>query len=225
MGRLSDNVPAILELFQQLPLGVERVHQLLDFWEVFLQDQGGAASKIVLNDAASAFCQHLGCNNGKEIAQTNHPLQPHLTVNKELFADAGNICADARVLQSPEAASRCLRLPTSEICSSGASPSLSATRPRKRGLIVLAANSAEVEAAAAMTGVPPIDRLLLCWTRTSTGALGNSLSLTRCWGFRQQRVLASHDVVSLRAAVKKVCTFGDPPDKFLLGVRLGGGGG
>jgi len=160
MGRLSDNVPAILELFQPLPLGVERVHQLLDFWEVFLQDQGGVACMIVLDDAASAFCQHLGYNNGKEIAQTNHPLQPRLTVNKELLRlRATFVLADGRVLLSSEAASRCLRLPTSDICCSGASPSLSATRPRKRGLIVLAANSGEVEAAAAMTGVPPIDVL------------------------------------------------------------------
>ena len=59
MGRLSDNVPGILELFQPLPLGVERVHECLDFLGVFLQDQGGAASMIVLNDSASAFCQHL----------------------------------------------------------------------------------------------------------------------------------------------------------------------
>ena len=32
---------AILELFQPLPLGVERVHEWLDFLGVFLQDQGG----------------------------------------------------------------------------------------------------------------------------------------------------------------------------------------
>ena len=37
-------------------------------------------------------------------------------------------------------------------------------------------------------------------------------------------VLASHDVVSLRAAIKKVYTFGDPSDKFLLGVMGAGGG-
>ena len=92
-----------------------------------------------------------------KIAQTHHPLQPHLTVKKELLQmRATFVLADDRVLLSSEAGSRCLRLPTSEICSSGASPSLSATRPRKRGLIVLAANLAEVEAAAAMTGVPPI---------------------------------------------------------------------
>ena len=37
-------------------------------------------------------------------------------------------------------------------------------------------------------------------------------------------MLASHDVVSLRAAIKNVCSFGAMSDKFLLDVMGAGGG-